>query len=293
MPNKVFLEITNACNLSCSFCHGTKRDVKFMSVEEFRVAAAEARKFGEYLYFHLMGEPLLHPNLSEFFDIAHELGFKVIITTNGTLLERCRDVLLSAKSLFKVSVSLHSFEANERDGFDGYLNKCFAFCRDAAESGIISVMRLWNIGGEDGLNGEIIRKMHAFFDTEGTEWREIYSGYKIREKVFLEWGRKFDWPDTEAEFCTDSHSCYGLRDQIGILSDGTVVPCCLDADGAISLGNVFRSSLEEILSSPRATALKHSFEIKKITEPLCQRCGYAKTEYDAAIAAHLEKKNAK
>ncbi len=277
MPNKVFLEITNVCNLSCSFCHGTKRNPKFMSVEEFRHAAREARSFGEYLYFHLMGEPLLHPNLGEFLQIAGELGFKVILTTNGTLLDKRRDVLLSNSALFKVSVSLHSFEANDKNvDFNNYLDSTFRFCRDAAESGIISVMRLWNLGGEDDLNGEIISKMHAFFDEERSEWKKIYSGYKIREKVFLEWGQKFDWPDTEAEFCGDSHSCYGLRDQIGILSDGTVVPCCLDAEGAIGLGNVFDKSLNDILDSPRAVALKKSFEMRKVTEPLCQRCGYAK-----------------
>jgi len=277
MPNKVFLEITNVCNLNCSFCHGTKRSPHFMTVEEFRHAAREAREFGEYLYFHLMGEPLLHPNLKEFLDIAGELGFKVILTTNGTLLDKRRDVLLSSPALFKVSISLHSFEANDENAdFNAYLESTFRFCRDAAEGGIISVMRLWNIGGENGLNGEIIEKMHAFFDVEGSEWKEIYSGYKIREKVFLEWGQKFDWPDTEAEFCGDSHSCYGLRDQIGILSDGTVVPCCLDAEGAINLGNVFDKSLNDILQSPRAAALKKSFETKKVTEILCQRCGYAK-----------------
>ncbi len=94
--------------------------------------------------------------------------------------------------------------------------------------------------------------------------------------MFLEWGDKFDWPDEDAEVCSTSHSCYGLRDQVGVLSDGTVVPCCLDAEGAVNLGNIFESSLEEILASPRAVALRRSFETKQITEPLCQRCGYAK-----------------
>ena len=159
MPNKVFLEITNVCNLSCSFCHGTKRAGRFMSVEEFRHAAGEARAFGEYLYFHLMGEPLLHPDLGEFLDIAYKLGFKVIITTNRTLLDSCRDVLLSSPALFKVSISLHSFEANdESDGFDEYLDSCFTFCRDAAEKGVIAVMRLWNLGGLESKNDGKARK---------------------------------------------------------------------------------------------------------------------------------------
>ncbi|MBQ6788987.1 MAG: SPASM domain-containing protein [Clostridia bacterium] len=278
MPNKVFLEITNACNLSCSFCHGTRRKIRFMETDEFRRAAAEARGFGEYLYFHLMGEPLLHPMLGEFLSIAGELGFKVILTTNGTLLGRCEDVLLASPALFKISISLHSFEANGREvDFSTYLDGCFDFAAKAAEAGKIAVMRLWNRGGADELNRDIIDRMHEYFDNdESSPWREIYSGYKIRDKVFLEWGEKFDWPDEEGDVCSESHSCYGLRDQVGILSDGTVVPCCLDADGAISLGNVFEQPLDEILASSRAVALNKSFETRRITEKLCQRCGYAK-----------------
>ena len=277
MPNKAFLEITNACNLACSFCHGTRRSIKYMNTDEFTRAATEARTFADFLYFHLMGEPLLHPKLGEFFDIANALGFKVIITTNGTLLPKCAEILLSAKALYKVSISLHSFEANAKEyNMDDYLKGCFDFCKAATEKGIISVLRLWNNGGSDTLNGDIIRQMHVFFDDGVTEWKETYSGYKIKDKVFLEWGDKFDWPDMDAEFCGDSHSCYGLRDQIGILSDGTVVPCCLDADGVINLGNIFTTPLSEILSSERATSLRRSFHTRRITEPLCQRCGYAK-----------------
>lgn len=277
MPNKAFLEITNACNLACSFCHGTKRKIRYISRNEFERAAKELRTFADYLYFHVMGEPLLHPELAEFLDIAGQLGFRVILTTNGTLLSKRSDILLASGALHKVSISLHSYEVNAADyTLEQYLHDCFTFCAQAAERGIISVMRLWNLGGANDLNPRILRMMHEFFDGESTkEWKQIYSGYKIREKVFLEWGEKFDWPDTDAGYLGSSHSCYGLRDQVGVLSDGTVVPCCLDADGAIALGNLFTTPLAEILASPRASALRKSFETKRISEKLCQRCGYA------------------
>ncbi len=278
MPNKAFFEITNACNLKCSFCHGTKREICYLSAEEFEAGARQLRGFADYLYFHLMGEPLLHPKLGIFFDIAAELGFKVILTTNGTLLDKKKDILLSAKALHKISISLHSYEANDIGiSAEEYLDSCFEFCREAADNGVIAVMRLWNEGGADSLNNEILDKMHAYFTDE---WKEIYSGYKLRDKVFLEWGKKFDWPDVDAEYAGDSHYCYGLRDQIGVLSDGTVVPCCLDAEGAINLGNIFEKPLDEILNSPRAIALKESFEKRKITEELCKRCGYASMRYN-------------
>lgn len=277
MPNKAFLEITNECNLSCSFCHGTKRKLQYMDTEHFRHAATELRGFADYLYFHLMGEPLLHPELGELFEIADSLGFKVILTTNGTLLCEKSDILLSAKSLYKVSVSLHSYEANAYfDSLKTYLTGCFEFCEKASDKGIISVLRLWNLGGEEALNNKIIGLMHKAFDKEeNAQWKEIYSGYKIRERLFLEWGNIFKWPDIDGEEYGGGHFCYGLRDQVGVLVDGTVVPCCLDADGAINLGNIFSTPLAHILSSERALALRRSFEQRSVTEPLCVRCGYA------------------
>ena len=115
--------------------------------------------------------------------------------------------------------------------------------------------------------------MHKAFEGE---WQELYSGYKLCEYVFLEWGELFDWPDKKAEDIGSNHSCYGLRDQIGVFSDGTVVPCCLDAEGTINLGNIFESDLEDILKSERAENLKKSFQTRNVTEDLCRRCGYAK-----------------
>ena len=244
-----------------------------MSVTEFECAAKKLRPHCEYLFFHLMGEPLLHPELEAFFNIAHSLGFKVIITTNGTLLYKRSELLLGAPALHKVSISLHSFEANvKKEDIDAYLDSCFDFCEKLSESGKIAVMRLWNRGGEESLNSYILDRMHARFSEE---WSDTYSGSKIAPRLFLEWGERFEWPDEEAPMMDERISCYGLRDQVGVLCDGTVVPCCLDADGSIPLGNIFTSSLEEILDSERARALRLSFERRRVCESLCLRCGYA------------------
>lgn len=273
MPNKAFLEITNVCNLSCSFCHGTKREGRFISKEEFTLAAARLRPFADYLYYHLLGEPLLHPQLGDFLSVAANLGFQSILTTNGTLLDEKAQMLLQAPSLRKVSISLHCYEANTLGiSLDDYLNQCFAFCKAFSDRGRIAVMRLWNNGGKDSLNEYILQKMHAYFPGE---WKTLHSGYQLKEKCFLEWGDLFEWPDTDAPDYGGKHSCYGLRDQVGVLCDGTVVPCCLDAEGDINLGNIFETDIESILNSPRAKALKCSFEQRNITEPLCRRCGYA------------------
>ncbi len=278
MLKKVFFEITNECNLACSFCHGTRRPVRYVTEKEFRLVSKKMSGEAEYMYYHLMGEPLLHPDLVRFTEIARADGFKSVITTNGTLLSIRGDELLGAAGLFKVSVSLHSFEANSPFAdIGGYLDTCFDFCAEAARAGKVAVMRLWNLGGENERNGEVLDRMHRRF---AGKWEERASGYKIAPRLFLEWGERFEWPDPEAEYCGDTNACYGLRNQIGILSNGTVVPCCLDADGAVPLGNIFDVGVtaRDILSSARAVAIRDGFRNRKVTENLCQRCGYAKVK---------------
>ena len=271
--NKAYLEITNACNLSCSFCKGTDRDKCFMSEENFTVAAKKLRQVASYIYFHILGEPTLHPNLERFLDICHELDFKVIITTNGTLLSKVGNVLLGSPALHKVNISLHAFEANDLDRpFSAYLEDCLTFGK-AAESSKLVTYRLWNQGGQDLKNREILSSLEQSFPGP---WTENRRGHRLGTGVFLEYGDKFDWPDLSAPEGDAHVFCYGLRDQLGILCDGTVVPCCLDHEGDLALGNLFTQDLEEILSSPRAQAIYQGFSQSKAAEELCRKCGYAR-----------------
>ncbi len=270
---KIYLEISNVCNLRCSFCPGTKRPPKVMAEEEFISLLPKLRPWSDYLYFHLMGEPLCHPELERFLALAAQQDFRVILTTNGTLLPRQQNILLNAPSLHKVNISLHAFEANDLSvSFASYLTGCFAFGK-AAEGRILTVYRLWNHGGTDSRNQEILQVMETFFPRPWTKERR---GIRIGERVYLEYGDKFDWPELSAPDGGDRVFCYGLRDQIGILCDGTVVPCCLDHEGDIPLGNLFRESLDEILEKPRAKAIYDGFRNKKAAEELCHKCGYAR-----------------
>ena len=125
---KVYLEISNICNLRCSFCPGTKRAKKIMTPEEFTQLLPKLRPYTDYLYFHLMGEPLCHPNLKDYLLLAGDAGFKVILTTNGTLLAKQQNMLLTSPALHKVNISLHAFEANDLSvSFEEYLQDCFRF----------------------------------------------------------------------------------------------------------------------------------------------------------------------
>jgi len=271
---KAYLEITNRCNLRCAFCPGTARPPRVMTEAEFLSLAGRLAPWAEYLYYHLMGEPLSHPLLPAFVEAAGEMGMRSIITTNGTLLSRRGGALLAARP-HKVSISLHSFEANEPGmPFSEYVDGCVAFAREAAEAGVIAVLRLWNLDGraEGALNArneEILAALHRDFPGE---WAPQRSGFRLRSGVYLEWGEKFDWPSLHGPVLGDRGFCWGLRDQIGVLSDGTVVPCCLDREGDLALGNLHEQSLEEILSSPRARRIYDGFTARRCTEELCRRC---------------------
>ena len=271
--NKIYLEISNLCNLRCSFCPGTRRQPRAMTAEEFSFLLPRLRPWTDYLYFHLMGEPLLHPELETFLQLAGEAGFKVILTTNGTLLPRQQEMLLAAPGLHKVNISLHAFEANDLAvPFSEYLRGCLAFGQAAQGKKLVS-FRLWNQGGQDERNDEILREMKDFFPGE---WVAERKGIRIGQRVYLEHGDKFDWPDLGAADGGDRVFCYGLRDQLGVLCDGTVVPCCLDHEGDIALGDLFRQELSEILDSPRAKAIYDGFSRSRAAEELCRKCGYAR-----------------
>lgn len=270
---KIYVEISNLCNLSCAFCPGTRREKRRMTPEEFSTLAPKLRPYTDFLYFHLMGEPLCHPQLDAFLEIANRHGFRVILTTNGTLLARQQALLLSSPALHKVNISLHAFEANDLAvPFDRYLADCFRFGQ-AAKGEKLVVYRLWNQGGADQRNQEILSALQAAFpDPWATEKR----GTRLAPRTYLEYGDKFDWPDLQAPEGSDRVFCYGLRDQLGVLCDGTAVPCCLDHEGDLALGNLFRQDMEEILSSQRAKAIYEGFSRKEAAESLCRRCGYAR-----------------
>ena len=274
MLKKAYIEITNRCNLRCAFCPGTKRKSRTMSPAEFDLVLEKLQGAVTYVYLHIMGEPLAHPQLAQLLSLAAAQGMKVCITTNGTLLARQAETLLAAPALHKVSVSLHSFEGNggAAEHERRYLDEVWAFADRAAARGVIVALRLWNEGGAEERNGAI----EAFLREKCPgEWPEPRSGsFRLRESLYLEHAKKFDWPDLDAPE-RGTQFCYGLRDQLGVLADGTVVPCCLDHEGDIALGNLFTQPLDEILQGERARALCEGFSRRRPSEALCRRCGFA------------------
>ena len=289
MIDRCYIEITNTCNLDCHFCPKHHRKRRQLSEEEFDLLTDRVRGKVCFLYFHLMGEPLLHPLLPQFVTMAREKGFKTVLTSNGTLLHRAMALLDTLPH--KIQLSLHSHESNARGELSEYMDQVMCFSTQAAGKGTCMVLRLWNQGGMDRENEEVMRLIEKYVPKP---WKERPDGFRLCDNLYLEFDRKFEWPGGGGKAASDDsdgkqeesdgkleaspskskqeYFCKALIKQIGVLSDGSLVPCCLDHDGDVILGNLFHQSLEEILASPRAQALVEGFRHHAATEPLCQSC---------------------
>ncbi|GLX67984.1 radical SAM/SPASM domain-containing protein [Paenibacillus glycanilyticus] len=281
---KFYIEITSICNLSCHFCPPTERAKGFISIEDFTSRLDQIKPFTDYIYFHLKGEPLLHPKIDELLDISHEKGFKVNITTNGTLLQKNKHKLLSKPAIRQMNFSLHSFDghAGSTDK-EGYIGNVLSFVREAREqTDMITSFRLWNLtqdnmtNAERQRNREILSLIEKEFELDYLIEEKVVpgSGVKIADRVYLNQDYEFEWPDLKAKEDDGKGFCYGMRNQAGILIDGTVVPCCLDGEGVIDLGNVNVQPFAEIIEGQRATNLIDGFSRREAVEELCRKCGY-------------------
>lgn len=280
---RIYAEITNVCNLSCSFCPKQNRPPKFVTVSEFEHIAESISPFTDYVYLHVKGEPLLHPNLSSILEICRKYSLQVNLTTNGTKLKETRDILYHSPSLRQINISLHSFERIESNRFselDQYLETIFEtakYLRDYTNT--ISAFRLWNLAKNNltaegrKRNSYVLEKIEQAFCLNYS-LLETAQNIKLDKQIYLNYDYEFVWPSLSAPFIGESGYCYGLKTQLGILADGSVIPCCLDGDGVITLGNIFDESLSEILNKERSINISTSFAKRQAVEELCQKCGY-------------------
>ena len=280
---KFYLEITSVCNLACSFCPPTIRARQFVSPEDFAMRLDQIKPHTDYINLHVKGEPLLHPKIGELLDISAEKGFKVNITTNGTLIEKRREQLLNKPAIRQMNFSLHSFDDNNLPDREGYMQKIIDFVKGQTKAtDMIVSFRLWNLSQDNRTNAEIKRNRallamieKAFdLDYQIEERVEPGGGIQIAERVYINQDYEFKWPSLDEEEDDGKGFCYGLRNQAAILSNGTVVPCCLDGEGVIDLGNIYKDSFSDIIKMERAQNLVDGFSRREAVEELCRKCGF-------------------
>lgn len=272
---KIYVEVTNVCNFSCSFCFKSFRDKRFVSPENFSATLVRIKPYTDYIYLHVLGEPLLHPQIELLLEIAHKQGFNVNLTTNGSLL-RSKRKILELGYIRQYNVSLHDAAENvKKENLDSYIDEVLDFASQEAERSYFS-LRLWNKGAEDVamFNRFCLNKINDFFCLDITEKDLLETrNIKLAPHIFLQNAARFSWPG-EKELNITNRGCYALKDHIAILSDGTVVPCCLDADASIPLGNILTENLEDILKKERVVNMLNGFRNKVVTEDICRNCGF-------------------
>lgn len=265
---KIYIEITNICNMHCSFCPETTRAKAFMSVQQFEYIAKQIEPYTDYVYLHVKGEPLLHPNLDEILKICEKYKFKVNISTNGVLLDKSWKLL---KNIRQINVSLHSFEDSNEQKLQKYLDNAISVTDCLNKQGVIIRYKLWNDKGVNN-NKKIIQALEKKYNVN-IQCASYNKDIQLKEGIFLSIKQPFKWPSIQDNNKLET-TCYGLRNQIAVLVDGTVVPCCVDNNGDINLGNIFNSSLEEILNTDTANNIKLGFESNKCVHDLCKKCEY-------------------
>lgn len=269
---KVYVEITNICNMHCSFCPDTKRAKAFMQLDKFEHIAKQILPYTDYIYLHVKGEPLVHPELKDILEICNKYNLKINISTNAVLLKDKFEIIKNA-NIRQLNISLHSFEKDSGVKLEKYINTTLDICNKLAKEGVIIRFKLWN-SQTDNNNEDIIKYLEEMYNIE-LEDTPYVKDKKLTDNIFLSIKTPFKWPDITGEDNKES-TCYGLRNQIAVLVDGTVTPCCVDNDGDINLGNIFETSLEEILNSDKAKRIKKGFEDNKCVEKLCKKCEYRK-----------------
>ena len=276
MFKKIYIEITNICNLNCKFCPETIRKKEIMNIEKFEEVIKKIKPYTKLVCLHVKGEPLLHNQLEEILKILEKYNSKANITTNGTLIKQRLEILKKSKSVRQINFSIHSILQN------GELNK--KYLEDIFESveqleNVIISYRLWNLQSikENSVNNEIIKVMENYYNIENLKQKLIENEfYKIKKNMFINQDTEFVWPNIKGEKILEKGRCLALKEQVAILVDGTVVPCCLDNDGVIKLGNIFEEGLGEILEKPLCLEIRNGFANGVIVCELCKRCGFLK-----------------
>jgi radical SAM protein with 4Fe4S-binding SPASM domain len=268
---KIYVEITNKCNLNCSFCSINKKEKKEMTIDEFNIVISKIKKYTDYIYLHIKGEPLLHNNLDELLTICDKEQINVNITTNGTLIKEKYNILDKHKSIRQINISLHC-ENNKKN----YFEDVFETCKKLSTTKYICY-RLWTLNDNklDKESTSIVEKIKDYYNlsTEIVDKLIKEDNIKIFMNTFVNKNNLFDWPDINNNLNIDG-KCYGLINQLGILSDGTVVPCCLDSDGIINLGNIFKDSLDDILNTTQVKKIIEGFNNNKSICKLCKNCNF-------------------
>jgi radical SAM protein with 4Fe4S-binding SPASM domain len=279
---RIYIELTNVCGLSCSFCPTKELPSKEMDLEFFESIIKQAKVYTKEIACHVVGDPLTQSNLSDYLDIIHKHGLKAMLTTSGYFLKKHSYDTLFHPCVKQINISLNSFNKNDTSiTFEQYINPVLALCQAKLErkEDLFINLRVWNLDemmSERAFNETLFEKLSSTFDTK-LNLQKIYEerpkSIRLASKVLVHFDNYFEWPSLNNQNYGDG-TCQGLQSHVAILASGKVVPCCLDCDGIIELGDLHEDTLNEVLTSKRAVNMLEGFKEGKAVEELCQKCSY-------------------
>ena len=279
MFKRIYLEISNICNVQCSFCPVVEKDKKLMDVSEFEAILQQVAPLAEIVCLHLLGEPLAHPKFRQILEICEKYHAQIDLTTNGLLIKRYATDIVNSTCVRQVNFSLQVFKDNfpQRD-IEPYLAPIFEFVKMAHhfKPSLYINFRLWNQGSHDADNEDIYARIEEHFGITINRNVEVgaIKSKRIWNRLYLHFDSRFEWPSYELPHQGTKGRCNGTVNHIGIHADGSVVPCCLDKNAVINLGNVKEQPLEAIINSDRFTAIRNGFLSGVLVEDFCQHCTY-------------------
>ncbi|MDD5052335.1 MAG: SPASM domain-containing protein [Sulfuricurvum sp.] len=281
--SRAYVEVTNICGLSCTFCPPKVQPTETMELSFFKSVVEQLREVTDEIALHVMGDPMVLSNLEEYLDIAHKAELKVMITTSGFYLDPFRRVALFHPSIRQVNISLNSFNKNSVSRtFEAYMEPILNLCDEKllGKKDFFINLRLWNLDEaqrEKTFNEKLFSLLEDHFGLEHEFIVSQISGerqsIRLASKILLHFDHYFEWPNLNNEIIGNGY-CHGLNKQIAILVDGRVVPCCLDGDGIMNLGNLSETNLGKILTSKRSQTIIDEFSKGICSEELCQKCSY-------------------
>ncbi len=271
MIKRVYIEITNRCNLSCSFCPPSTKEAGLMSIDQFTHIIKSIHTHTKHIYLHVQGEPLTHPLLLQFCDIAYQYQLKVHIVTNGTLLYNLSDAFLKHPSLAQLSISLHAWEEFDEVKFNQHLKQLLELKESILQSNASVFLRIWNQKSEK-MNLILNRLLP---DLDSSLIQSIgKKRLRYTDNLTIDLDDQFEWPSLNSAHVSNIGRCHAGTKMLAILNDGSVTPCCLDPQAHLKIGNIYESSLDQILSSKRLISLTNGFKQNTLVEDLCQHCSY-------------------
>ena len=283
---RVYVEITNSCNLNCPFCAPQSRGAHFMSEQLFRQIIPQLSAFTNEITFHVLGEPTIHPKINRFLEICGENKIKVCLTTNGTLIDTVDFDALTANTS-QINFSVHSLI--QAGITRKHLPEIIFFCEKilSQKNSPYINFRFWDLP-ENRINEdyrtnvvpvitEIVKNLQPAFDIsllERINTAQRYKYLKLSDRLYLHFNNQFRWPTMDIEPFQEKGFCYALKSHFAILSDGSVTACCLDSSGILSFGNAGEEKLSDILSGKQVKFFQESFGRKILPHELCKRCDY-------------------